>query len=131
MDPIRPFRATEIPVSRALALPPGLEFDLFFFSRVMDGPTEVIDMGGTGSLPQFSRSLAACGMVLVCIVMELGEFHVAMGPQFFHAALAAGFIERKKECPVWRINAGKLVSYGRTFPEALCKLLILARFPVK
>jgi hypothetical protein len=99
----------------------------------MDGPQEIMQMEGASVLPQFSRSLAACGMVLVCIIMELGEFTVDMGPQYFHAALASGMIERKKECPVWRItsNKNKMVSYGRTFPEALCKLLILSRFPQK
>lgn len=130
-DPIRPFSATGIPVSRALSLPPGLEFDLFFFSRVMDGPKEVVDMGGADALPQFSRSLSACNMVLITVIMEIGKFTVDMGPQYFDLASDAGFVVRKTPCPIWRLSTDNLVSYGRSFQEAICKLLILHRFPTK
>lgn len=127
MTDIKPMLSWNIPFERAIALPPGLELDMYVFANVLQGPHDAVSPDRIGGLPGFSRKFGDCHMLLVMASQELGALTVESGPELFELASKAGFMARKNPCITWRISAGGVVGYGRNFEEALCKLLIVAK----
>jgi len=129
---IEPMRVEDWPVERALSMYPSLDLDMYIYANVITGPMDMIRNGSVTGIPQFSRVFGDCKILLVMAQMELGCMMVDMSPDYFPDALREGFIIRKTPTPTWRISVGSgLMSYGRSFEEALCKLLILHKFGKK
>jgi hypothetical protein len=127
VNEITPMSVKRMPRSRALALPPSLELDLYVMANVLDGPDEMLEIENFGRLPGFSRKFADCQMLIIMAVNELGPLSTYMSPDLFSIAVDAGFMVRKRPCVVWRSEAGGFIGYGRNFEESLCKLLIVAK----
>ena len=118
----------DITPERAIGLPPSLELDMFMFANVLQGPEDMLRTENLGQMPSLSRKYGASQMVLLMAVHELGQLSVDVSPTYFGVAKEKGFIVRKTECIVWKIAAATATGYGRSFEEALCKLLIAAKY---
>lgn len=127
MTDISPFSVKFMPLERALALPPGIELDMYVMANVLEGPDETIEIKNLGRLPGFSRKFADCKMLLIMATQELGRLGIDCDPNHFAEAVDKGFIIRKRPCIVWRIDTKDNIAFGRTFEESLCKLLILVK----
>lgn len=125
---IEPMLPQDISYERAKALPPCLELDMFVYANIMEGPEEMLLPSNVGRLPGFSRRYADGQMLLIKAVNELGRLTIDMDPALFETAVERGFFTRKTPCVVWRIASDNHIGYGRNFEEALCKLLIVAKY---
>jgi hypothetical protein len=104
-----------------------MDLDMYVYANVVDAPMDGSPDEIAGRLPAFSQKFGDCHLLLIKAMMELGGFTTELDPSFFFDAKKEGFILRKTPCPVWRITAGLVIAYGRSFEEALCKLLIVAK----
>ena len=120
--------AKDIPYERALALPPSMDLDIFMWHNVLEGPEDILLPDNVGRMPALSRRFGDCQLVLLKAIHELGAINIAVDPNLFEEARAKGFIIRQRPCIVWRIEASGVVGYGRSFEEAMCKLLIVAQY---
>lgn len=126
MSEIKPMAVRDMPKARAIALPPSLELDLYMMLKVLDGPEDFAREENFGRLPGFSRRFGDAQMLLIKAINELGPLNFSMDPSYFPEAKAAGFFMRETPCVTWRVSCGSGVAYGRSFGEALCKMLIVA-----
>lgn len=109
-----------------MSLPPGMELDKYVFDYVMGYTPE--DLQGISMLPEFSHSLAACQMLIIKMMAENPDcgMTILWGEQYFELARRARFVLTEKSMPVWYVRMGdSIYAFGRTLPEALCKLSIL------
>lgn len=118
----------DIPYERALASPPSMELDMFVWQNILEGPEDMLSPDNVGRMPALSRRYGDGQLVLLKAIHELGTLSVAVDSGYFHEEMLNGFITRKTPCVTWRIEAGTIVGYGRSFEEALCKLLIVAKY---
>jgi hypothetical protein len=125
---IEPMRSQDIPYERAKALPPCLELDMFMFANILEGPDDMLLPENLGRMPGLSRKYGDSQMLLLKAVHELGRITIDVDPNLFEVAVEKGFFVRKTPCIVWRVASDDFVGYGRNFEEALCKLLMVAKY---
>lgn len=101
---------------------------MFVYANILEGPEDGLMPGNLGRMPAFSQKFSDCHMLLIKALMELGELKTEISAGLFDEAVRLGFMVRKRPCPVWRMEAGGLVAYGRSFGEAVCKLLIVSKY---
>jgi hypothetical protein len=120
----------ESKVEYALKLAPSPELDFFIFQYVFDGMIDVDDATKMPSqpIPSFSRRMHSIGAVIIRMTLPtMRKFSWSVSPDYFETAKKLGFVIRDNPVPVWRVENDDMVSYGRSFPEAVCKLAIIMR----
>ena len=130
MDPIVPRKLADMPPEEILRLPPCMDLDKFVLDRVLEGPVELLEETGV-SVPMFSRNFGHAYPVLIKTVLDGQPITIHVDPVNFESAKAAGQIVRKTEVNTWRLEMGEYVGYGRSFPEAICKLAICKKFEIR
>lgn len=126
---ITPRKISEMPPEEILRMYPCMDLDRYILEKVLEGPLELLDEVNVSS-PMFSRNLGQCYPLLIMCVVDGDSITINVDEANFESAVAAGQMVRKNSIKTWCLSSGKYKSWGRTFPEAICKLAICRKFNI-
>jgi hypothetical protein len=127
---LTPRKLLDMPPDEILRLPPCMDLDRYILEKVLDGPLDLLEETGL-TAPMFSRNLGHCYPVLIMCVVDGDPLTVSVDDSIYESAARAGQIVRKTEVKSWCVSSGNHKGYGRTFPEAVCKLAICKKFDIR